>query len=236
MLMIALTCSLIGLAGLAALGGFVLLLGLGWLPADDAHPGAVPWLIDLGWLLLFALQHSGMARARFKRWWRQRLPEALERSAYVAASGLVTLALVLGWQPIAGDPLWQGPVWLTAVALGAAAFLGWACLHQDPAGFLGLRQAAGRGAEAGGVLQVAGPYRFVRHPLMAGTLVFLWAQPSMPPTLALLSAGMSLYVLVGIRLEERDLVRQFGAAYRDYRQQVPALVPWRWPARAFRSG
>jgi protein-S-isoprenylcysteine O-methyltransferase Ste14 len=231
MMMIAVTCCLIGLAGLAALGGFVLLLGLGGLPADNADPGPVPWLIDLGWLLGFALQHSGMARAGFKRWWRQRLPEALERSVYVAASGLATLALVLGWQPIPGDPLWQGPVWLAAVALLAVVFLGWTCLSLDPAGFFGLRQARGRGAEAGGVLQVAGPYRFVRHPLMAGTLVFLWAQPNMPPTLALFGAGMSLYVLVGIWLEERDLVRQLGAAYRNYRQQVPALVPWRWPGR-----
>jgi len=74
-------------------------------------------------------------------------------------------------------------------------------------------------------LRIVGPYRFVRHPLMVGALVFLWGQPTMPPELLLLNAGLTVYVLVAIRLEERDLVRRYGAAYEDYRRRVPALIP-----------
>jgi protein-S-isoprenylcysteine O-methyltransferase Ste14 len=65
---------------------------------------------------------------------------------------------------------------------------------------------------------------------MACTLVLLWVQPVMPPTLALLSGGLTLYVGVGLTLEERDQLRRFGPAYEVYRRRVPALVPWRRPA------
>jgi len=81
----------------------------------------VPWLIDGGWLVLFALQHSGMARQPFKDWLTRRFPARLERSLYVAASGLVTLAQPLVWQPLPGEPLWDGPLWLVAISLAGAA-------------------------------------------------------------------------------------------------------------------
>jgi protein-S-isoprenylcysteine O-methyltransferase Ste14 len=76
---------------------------------------------------------------------------------------------------------------------------------------------------------LVGPYRFVRHPLMACLLVFLWAQPVMTPTLALLSGGLTVYILIGVLLEERDLLRRFHPDYAIYRRRVPALIPWRRP-------
>jgi protein-S-isoprenylcysteine O-methyltransferase Ste14 len=76
-------------------------------------------------------------------------------------------------------------------------------------------------------LRITGPYRWVRHPLMLGTLVFLWAQPVMPSELLLLDAGLTVYILLAIHLEERELIRKFGPAYADYRAKVPALIPWR---------
>jgi hypothetical protein len=65
---------------------------------------------------------------------------------------------------------------------------------------------------------------------MACLLVFLWGQPVLSPTLALLSGGLTAYIGAGIILEERDLLRLFGPAYAAYRRRVPALVPWRRPA------
>ena len=65
---------------------------------------------------------------------------------------------------------------------------------------------------------------------MTCTLLFLWGQPVMPPELALLNGGLTCYILLALPLEERDLRRQFGAAYDDYRRRVPALIPWRKPA------
>ena len=221
--------ALTGVTGALALLGLLLWLG---------YSGELPWrrpsgpwsgTIDLGWLLLFAVQHSGMARASFKRWCRSVLPVPLERPLYLAASGLISLGLVLTWQPIAGEPWWHGPKWLTSIAILASFGVGLTAMRQGATSFLGLRDDADSTA---GPLLVSGPYRFVRHPMMAGTLVLLWVHPVMTPTLALLSGGLSLYVLLGTWLEERDLLRRFGAAYRAYRQRVPALLPWRRPAPA----
>jgi protein-S-isoprenylcysteine O-methyltransferase Ste14 len=47
----------------------------------------------------------------------------------------------------------------------------------------------------------------------------------------LFSAGMSVYILIALRYEERDLVNHIGERYVRYRSQVPALVPR--PGRKF---
>jgi protein-S-isoprenylcysteine O-methyltransferase Ste14 len=229
----ALLCYAVALAGAGALAARVFLLGLGFLPVPSLLPGARPWLLDLGWLAAFGLQHSGMARAGFKRRLRPIVPPRLERSLYAAAAGLVLLGLALTWQPLSGEPLWAGPAWLAAVPLAAGAGLAAINLRFDHAGLFGLRQAWER-EPAPEELLVLGPYRYVRHPLMACLLVMFWVQPVMTPTLTVLSGGLTAYVALGLVLEERDLLRQFGPAYAAYRRRVPALVPWRPPAEPAR--
>jgi protein-S-isoprenylcysteine O-methyltransferase Ste14 len=172
-----------------------------------------------------------MARQSFKRWWAHWLPESLERAVYVGLSGLLLAGLVWTWQPLPGEPLWRLPSAFVIVPLLAGVGLGWTCGFFDQGAFYGLRQAGALPPECTAeTLQVRGPYRYVRHPLMTFLLLFLWAQPIMQPTLLALSAGFSLYILLAIRWEERDLMRQFGPAYESYRRRVPALLPWRLPA------
>ncbi len=228
---LAVLCVAVGVAGQTGFTVFVVLLGVELLPAREPLPDPWPWVVNLGWLLAFGVQHSGMARAGFKRAWARVVPESLERAVYVALSGLLLAGLSLTWQPIPGEPLWRLPVWVVAVALAGVLGTGLVCNHFDQLRFFGLRQAWGQGEAAPERLNVSGPYRYVRHPLMSCTLLFLWGQPVMTPTLALLSGGLTVYVLLALPLEERDLVRQFGDAYESYRRRVPALIPWRMPAR-----
>jgi protein-S-isoprenylcysteine O-methyltransferase Ste14 len=224
----ALLCYAAALAGAGALAARVFLLGLGLLPITPDLPDVRAWLLDLGWLAAFGLQHSGMARAGFKRQLIGFVPPRLEPSIYAAAAGLVLLGLSLTWQPLAGGVIWAGPAWLAVVPLAAGAALASINLRFDHAGLFGVRQAW-EGKPAPEELLVLGPYRYVRHPLMACLLVMFWAQPVMTPTLAVLSGGLTVYVAVGLVLEERELLRRFGPAYAAYRRRVPALVPWRPP-------
>lgn len=68
-------------------------------------------------------------------------------------------------------------------------------------------------------------YRYVRHPLYLGLLMGLWAIPTMTAGRAVFALGLTVYILVGIGFEERDLLRLFGDRYRAYQVQVGMLFP-----------
>src|SRR5262249_15744215 len=153
----------LGLAGAAALAVRVLLLGLGVLPPPSLLP--YPWLVNVGWLILFGLQHSGMARTRFKTGVGRLIPSRLERSLYVALSGLLLMGMSLTWQRVDGSPLWSAPLALGVVSLAGGMGLAWINLRFDHAGFFGLRQVW-EPVPSPDELLVIGPYRYVRHPVM----------------------------------------------------------------------
>jgi protein-S-isoprenylcysteine O-methyltransferase Ste14 len=171
-----------------------------------------------------------MARAGFKVWWTRFVPKALERSIYAGLSGVVLIALAVMWQRIDDRVWWNGPRWLVVLPLAALAGVALVNLRFDHAGLFGVRQAwATDFAQPPETLVIAGPYRYIRHPLMACLLLFLWTPPIMTTTLALLSGGMTLYIFIGLVFEERDLTQRFHPAYAAYRRRVPALIPWRRP-------
>lgn len=190
--------------------------------------------IDVGLLTLFALQHSGMARKGFKRWWTRIVPAPIERSTYVLASSLVLALLFWQWRPL-GPMLWEVSNPYARLGLYALAVLGWLLLfastfvisHFD---LFGLRQVwlhARRRAHPETPFVVRAFYRVVRHPLYLGFLIAFWATPAMSLGHLLFAAMTTAYILVAIQLEERDLVADFGDDYRNYRRQVPMLLPLR---------
>jgi protein-S-isoprenylcysteine O-methyltransferase Ste14 len=190
---------------------------------------AVP--IDAALLLLFALQHTVMARAGFKRRLAKILPPAAERSTYVLAASLL-LGLMFGqWRAIP-TTVWRvgGP---TAVAIWAAYAIGWlvavaATFMVDHLDFSGLRQAwwpSRRGPYEPPSFTARWLYAWVRHPMMLGLLIVFWATPRMSVGHVLFAAASSAYIAVGVRFEERDLRRQLGDDYIDYARHVPGIVP-----------
>ena len=212
---------LIGLAGAGFFFAYVVGSGTG-LWQRGGH-GIFPAPFNLFLLLLFACQHSGMARQTFKKRFG-----SLGRSIYVATSGITLGALTGLWQELPGEPIWHGPSWIVAFSLLAALAIGCYCARFDHATFFGLRQAWTGTAGIREPLCVEGPYRYVRHPLMLGLLITLWAQPIMPRDLLMLNLGMTGYIIFAIGLEERDLAREYGEEYEKYRREVPVLIPWKW--------
>jgi protein-S-isoprenylcysteine O-methyltransferase Ste14 len=181
-------------------------------------------LIDIFLIALFGLQHSLMARSRFKQWWARRIPSAFERSTYVHAANLALFALVLLWQPIPST-LWQVETPLLRHTFWLLFALGWLILFCGGLSFgifelLGMRQIfswySGHKIDAPR-LKTHWLYDWVQHPMYIGVLMGVWATPHMTVGHALLAAGLTLYVLVAMRYERRDLVRKFGPAYTRWR-------------------
>ena len=68
-------------------------------------------------------------------------------------------------------------------------------------------------------------YQYVRHPIQIGVLIGVWATPLMTMTQLVLSVGFTIYIVVGLWFEERDLIAEHGDEYLKYRAQVGKLFP-----------
>jgi protein-S-isoprenylcysteine O-methyltransferase Ste14 len=210
----------------------------------DVGPESPPLtaaLIDVALIALFGLQHSVMARPAFKARWTKIVPPPAERSVYVLAASIALMILFLGWRPI-GTIVWNVTNPLLASFLWAIFWIGWGTVlvstflinHFE---LFGLQQAwfhmRDRQAEKPELRQPFF-YKWVAHPLYAGFFMAFWAAPEMTTGHLLLAAGVSVYMLIAIRYEERDLTKLFGEDYRHYRAGVGGLVP-RFRRRSGRS-
>ena len=189
-------------------------------------------VVDIALIALFGIQHSVMARRGFKEAWTKIVPPALERSVFVLAASLVLIVIFALWHPIAGEvwrvtnPIAAGVLWALFAAGWVIALLSTFLLNHFE--LFGLTQVYRnwRGTSAVDP-RFRQPlfYKLVRHPLYAGFLLSFWAIPVMTFGHALFAIGMSVYVLVAIRYEERDLVALFGPDYAAYQASTGMLVP-----------
>jgi protein-S-isoprenylcysteine O-methyltransferase Ste14 len=219
------------LYAVAFVGGFLVPTRL-----DGAVATSLPRAVgvDCALLILFAVQHSVMARRWFKEWWTQIVPWAIERSTYVLFASLALLVLFWQWRPI-GIDIWSVNIVGLRIALWVLFAAGWATVlvvtflinHFD---LFGLRQVW---------LPLIGkpytpvsfrtplPYRYVRHPLYFGFLLAFWMTPTMTLAHLLFACATTAYIVIAIQFEERDLVSEHGAEYEEYRRSVPMLLPGR---------
>ena len=222
------------------------LYAIGWhgdvpgLPTTiDGQPGKPALqalLIDVGLLSLFAVQHSVMARLGFKKLWTRIIPPAIERSTFVLATSACLFAIWVFWQSLPGT-VWRLQGAAAALAWGLFA-LGWLIVltstfmvnHFD---LFGLRQAFHNFlGQAPVPLPFTTRYLYgsIRHPIMLGFLVAFWSAPVMTTARLAFALITTAYILVALRLEERDLRKALGEKYAQYQERVPMLVP-RLPRR-----
>lgn len=228
-----------GLAYLIFFGTFLYAVGFvsGYVVPKTVDTGSTSslqtaLLVNLVLMSIFAVQHSGMARQGFKKLFARFASPAIERSTYVLLASLSLILLFWQWRPMP-MMVWniEDPV-LAGIAT-AGGFVGWLIVLYST--FLishfelfGLTQVvshfAGRVAEPM-KFKTPGLYRLIRHPIYLGFIIAFWSTPLMTVGHLLFAAVTTVYIFVGIWLEERDLVAFFGEEYRKYRERVAMLLP-----------
>lgn len=189
--------------------------------------------VGFWWVLLamggYGLFHSLLACERPQLWARRRLGAAGRRwyrlvYNLLAGAGLLAILLMVRFLP--DGILYRIPMpWaLLTMGLQGASILAmlWVLADTGLLDFLGLAAQESQPPQ----LVTSGLYHYMRHPLYLGGLLAIWLMPMMTWNLLALCIGSTLYILVGIRLEERKLLRQFGKKYADYRKRTPMLIPF----------
>jgi protein-S-isoprenylcysteine O-methyltransferase Ste14 len=193
---------------------------------------AAALVINLVLIALFGVQHSVMARPGFKERWTRIVPKSIERSTFVLIASLVLILLYWQWRPM-GQTLWDiEAVWaqyiMWAIFFGGFGLVLLSTFVIDHFDLFGLRQVMlnlRQKPYTQSEFKVTFFYKYVRHPLYTGFIMAFWATPTMTVGHLLFAAGMTVYILIAIRYEERDLVTFHGDEYRSYRRKVPMLVP-----------
>ena len=223
-------CYLLGVIGLVA----IIILASGLMPSGQlALTEAIsPAIINFLLVAIWGLVHSCMARDSFKSVLTRFIPEPAERPTYVLIAGVTSLLMVGLWQQV------PGIIW-SAQAPGLVTFLwimfgfGWlytlastfAINHFD---LFGLRQVYlhfQKQPRAPLNFVKRGMYKFSRHPIQTGVLIGVWFIPTMTATHLILSIGFTVYIFIGLWFEEKDLVKDIGEPYEQYRREAGMFLP-----------
>jgi protein-S-isoprenylcysteine O-methyltransferase Ste14 len=190
-------------------------------------------LINTAVLLLFAVQHSVMARPWFKKWWTRFVPHAIERSTFVLFASVALIIVYWQWRPM------KQIVWdlhgAAAVVMQVIFWSGWILVllstfmisHFHLFGLKQVHQNLRGERLTDPQFDVRAFYRYMRHPIMVGFFLAFWGTPRMTMGHLLFAVATTGYILVALQFEERDLVRAFGAKYEQYRREVRMFLPIR---------
>ena len=189
--------------------------------------------------IIFAILHSFLAGRSFKRWLFSIAPgiRPFYRMLYNIFA-LVTFWLWLQLLPTGGQVIYAIPApysyLLYGVQIASVAGLYWAARPLDNQAFVGTRQIYDYLRfdqfpddldEPAHELSFRGAYRHMRHPLYTFVILILIFRPEVTLRWAILSLFCILYFWIGSIYEERKLLKQYGALYYRYRQQVPRFIP-----------
>ncbi len=201
---------------------------------DSGTPGklAPSLLINFGLITLFALQHSIMARRSFKKFWTEIIPKPIERSTYVLFASILLIVMFLFWQPIP-EIVWNVSSEPGNTILWILNGCGWLFLlistrlinEQHLFGVQQVRQHLKGQKITDPKFQTPAFYKVTRHPMMFGFLLAFWITPVMTLGHLIFAASFSIYIFIGIKFEERDLLAYFGSTYEKYRRKVSPLIP-----------
>ncbi len=219
----------IGTASLLAFGAFLVGPPIGIVRLQLPPFAVLVW--DGCLCILFFLQHSIMIRPSARARLEQAIPNHYFGAVYTIASGIPLLLLVLLWQE-SGNLIYDQPSvmrWIVrSLAFLALTGVFWSVIALrsfDSFGIRKIKEKFGVVAPRSMAISSKGPYGYSRHPIYLCAIVLFWTNPSLSIERILFNTLFTIWIVVATRLEERDLVNEFGQDYRDYQKKVPMLVP-----------
>jgi protein-S-isoprenylcysteine O-methyltransferase Ste14 len=221
----------VGVVGLLA----IVALAADLVPAHLQSETAMPVLWNIGLVAAWGVIHSYMARRSFKSMLTRLIPEPAERPTYVLVAGISSLLMVGLWQEMSAV-IWSVESPALVTALWVMFGFGWvytlaatfAINHFD---LFGLRQVylhfRNLPRDPLNFVKRA-MYRFSRHPIQTGVLIGIWFTPLMTASHLILSIGFTIYIFIGLWFEEKDLIRDIGEPYEQYRREAGMFLPKFW--------
>ena len=185
-------------------------------------------------LSVFALQHSIMARPKFKKWFNSIFNQAMERSTYILLSSLALLLIYWQWQPIT-TIVWETENTVLSGIITGIFFFGWLIVllstfminHFELFGLAQIFDNLKNKQTANPKFQTNYLYKIVRHPIMLGFIIAFWATPTMTVGHLLFALVTTIYIFIAVKyLEEKDLRKFIGEKYETYQKEVPMIVPF----------
>lgn len=183
-------------------------------------------IIGIFWVIYLAL-HSFFAADKVKSWFERALPFIYPRYrviySFFSVVGMVLFAVYMSIVP--SHPVW--PILATAKYAGMVLATWGVIIIKRSFKAYSLREFLGIRKEEATELVVDGLQSKVRHPLYSGTILVIFGLFLYSPTYEILITMLLVfaYLGIGIRLEEKKLLKTFGEEYADYRQEVPMLIP-----------
>lgn len=191
-------------------------------------------LINVILLSVFALQHSIMARPKFKEWFNSIFSRSMERSTYILLSSLALILIYWQWRPIT-TIVWETENTILSNIITGIFFLGWLIVllstfminHFELFGLAQIFDNLKNKQTANPKFQTNYLYKIVRHPIMLGFIIAFWATPIMTVGHLLFALVTTIYIFIAVKyLEEKDLRKFIGEKYNTYQKEVPMLIPF----------
>ena len=182
--------------------------------------------------VVYAIVHSLLASLWAKQKARTSLGDRSDRSyrlVYNLFSGITLIPVLAVPALLPGTTLYHltGP-WLlisTSIQILGALIILVGMLQTDIWHFIGIRQLLDPSQAGNATMITHGLYRYMRHPLYTGGLLFIWFLPLMTTSLLAFNLAETLYLYIGSIFEERRLIAEFGDDYRQYQQRVARFFP-----------
>jgi len=203
-------------------------------------------------IVVLGLQHSIMPRRFYKRFITRIIPVHLERSTYIVCAIAALSLLMWQWRPIEGT-VWRIDDPTVAWVVNAIGIGGWivvlvATFQVGHWGIFGVAQAldyiqdkpysfdkspclSPEFFKAGWPVAYGRLWNLSRHPDFFGFLVAFWFTSHMTVGHLMFAIGMTIYIMIGIFLLERNFVETYGRDYELYIANRSKIIPWIPPAK-----